>query len=160
MRGKNGKSQLVIFGGNGASTSFNSVHVLETDGKTWQWINPQVSGTAPLPRTGHCATLLTDNTTILIYGGWDPNSDDDAEDPIYGDSFFLDTETWKWSAGPKPTCAGDGSSIAHSLAEDGGAQRAGHDCVLVEGEGGTEVLVFGGRIPGLKFACDFQSLKV
>ncbi len=164
VQGRNGKSQLVIFGGNGPNASFNSVHVLETDGKEWAWINPQVSGSIPLPRTGHCATLLADKKTIIVYGGWDPNDDEfgaDAEDKVFGDSYLLDTETWMWSIGPKPTFAGDGSSISHSLVENGGEQRVGHDCVLMEGEGaGAQVLVFGGRIPNDKFTGDFQSLKV
>lgn len=155
VQGKNGKSQLVIFGGNGPNASFNTVHVLETDGKEWAWINPKVSGTVPLPRTGHCAALLADKKTIIIYGGWDPNDEDigaDDEDTVYGDSYLLDTETFTWSVGPKP--------VHRGVVENGGEQRVGHDCVLTEGEGGAEVLVFGGRIPNDKFTGDFQSLKV
>lgn len=165
IQGKNGKSQLVIFGGNGPDSSFNTVHVLETDGKgEWAWINPKVSGDVPVARTGHVATLLADKKTILIYGGWDPNTDDmhgeEDEDKVFGDSYLLDTRTWTWKKGPKAVFAGDESSIAHSVVEDGGAQRVGHDCVLVEGEGCSEVLVFGGRIPNDRFTGDFQKLKV
>lgn len=164
VRGSNGKSQLVIFGGNDRAESFNSVHVLETDGRTFAWINPKVTGTVPLARTGHCATLLSDQKTILIYGGWDPNAEDgdeaSDEDMIFGDSYLLNTETWEWSVGPKPTFAGDGHSVSHSLAQNGGKKRVGHKAVLAEGEGSEEVLVFGGRIPNDKFASDFQTLKV
>jgi hypothetical protein len=162
VRGANGKSQLVIFGGNDGSKSFNTVHVLETDGTTFAWINPKVSGSVPLPRTGHCAALLSDHKTILIYGGWDPNAEDETndEDTVFGDSYLLNTETWEWKIGPKPAFAGDGQSVSHSLVQDGGERRVGHKSVLLQGEGSAEVLVFGGRVPKDKFANDFQTLKV
>lgn len=162
-RGANGKSQLVIFGGNDRDTSFNTVHVLETDGTTWSWINPKVSGNVPPPRTGHCATLLSDKKSIMIYGGWDPNAEDELggndEDKFFGDSYILNTETWEFRVGPKPSFAGDGLSGSQSLAKNGGACRVGHKSVLVKTESGSEVLVFGGRVPGDAFVCDFQKLK-
>jgi hypothetical protein len=158
---EDGVSRLVIFGGNNAVSSFNTVHVLETDGKRWAWVNPSVKGTIPSARTGHCATLLGDNKTIMIYGGWDPNADEDAkvddEDIIYADSYLLNTETWEWRAGPKPAFAGDGVSVENSLVEDGGARRVGHTMVLTDK---TEALVFGGRVPGDKFVNDFQTLAL
>jgi hypothetical protein len=42
---------LVVFGGNNKSTSFNSVHVLESEGDKWRWVNPTLMGKAPFPRT-------------------------------------------------------------------------------------------------------------
>ena len=61
----------------------------------WTWINPICSGELPPPRTGHCATLLEDKSTILMYGGWDPNAyDDDVDDVIMDDAYLLDTSTW------------------------------------------------------------------
>eukprot|EP00957_Ditylum_brightwellii_P016066 1210341-Ditylum_brightwellii.AAC.1 len=37
-----------------------------------------VKGTYPYPQTGHCATLLEDNKTMLIYSGLDPCGEDFA----------------------------------------------------------------------------------
>ena len=165
-QGKGG-SLLVIFGGNNNTQAFDSVHVLDAsdvEHKGWSWSHPTVSGTAPSPRTGHCATLLEDGKTIMIYGGWDPNDDDDDEDDgkgdsdedmIYGDSFLLDTESWSWSSGPKPKFVGGQAGV-----QNGGKKRTGHKSVLAPGEDGTQVLVFGGRIPQDNFACDFQKLVV
>jgi hypothetical protein len=152
-------SLLVIFGGNNDVESFNTVHVLDTtdeDGK-WCWFHPNVSGTPPSSRTGHCATLLEDNKTILIYGGWDPcDEDEDFSDDkmICGDSFLLDTETWTWMPGPNP------KFIGHSGVENGGRKRTGASAVLAPGDDLSQMLVFGGRIPNDKFVNDFQSLTV
>jgi len=153
-------NRLVIFGGNNDDTSFNTVHVLDAaDGNKWRWFHPDVKGTPPCPRTGHCATLLEDNKTILIYGRWDPCGEDDDEESdeeIFQDSFLLDTETWTWKSGPKPRYAGGSSS--KGAAPNGGPCRVGHSAVLAPGEQGAEVLVFGGRISGDDFASDFQTL--
>lgn len=160
LAGTNGSasSRVVVFGGNNGTTSFNTVHVLETDGTSWSWVNPSVSGCIPKVRTGHSATLLADQKTILVYGGWDPNMEEEDggndEDMIFDDSYYLDTETWTWRTGPKPSFAAD-----ESPAENGGGRRVGHTSVLVEGENNnSEVLVFGGRVPGDEFTGDFQKL--
>lgn len=56
------------------------------------------------PRTEHVATLLEDGKTILVYGDWNPNIDENTEDSngkelIFSDSFHarngnMDLETW------------------------------------------------------------------
>ena len=143
--------KLVIFGGNNKSTCFNSVHVLEMNGNNWCWKHPTVSGVAPFPRTGACATLMEDGNTICIYGGWDPNGDEEDENMFKG-SYFLDCESWAWRVGPKPIFAGSGCEFA---VDNCGSKRAGHTSVL---EGGS-VLVFGGRTPGERLASDFQKLS-
>lgn len=134
------KSWLVIFGGNDSVRSYNTVHVLETNSNTWTWINPICSGESPPPRTGHCATLLEDKSTILIYGGWDPNADDDdVDDVIMKDAYLLDTATWTWS----------------KVENDVVSRRVGHTSFLK----GGDVVIFGGRTPD-GFTNDFLSLAI
>jgi hypothetical protein len=168
---------VVVFGGNDATQSFATVHVLETspsstDGSgteanhsntKWQWTHPKVMGQAPVSRTGHSATLLADKKTICIYGGWDPNSeddnaamkdDDDDEHMIFQDSYLLDIEKWVWRQGPPVIVA----ASSDENDKDSGPKRVGHTAVL--SKGGTEVLVFGGRVPHDRFAGDFQKLVV
>lgn len=151
---------IVIFGGNNDTKSFNSVHLLDTTGDAsgkYNWFQPNISGTPPSPRTGHTAVLLEDGKTVLVYGGWDPNADDDDEEDgaemIFQDSFLLDTELWSWSPGPNPR-------FFKTETMNAGGKRVGHSAVLAPGQKGTEVLVYGGRIPNEKFASDFQSLSV
>lgn len=148
--------RVVIFGGNDGSHCFNSVHVLEVSDKKWIWSNPKCKGDAPSPRTGHIATLLNDGMTIMVYGGWDPNTEDkDGNDLIFGDSFLLDTKTWTWRTGPKARYEKSKS------ASNSGANRVGHSAVLAPGgQNGVQVLVFGGRVHENAFASDFQSLMV
>ena len=158
--GSSSGSRIVIFGGNDGDQCFNSVHVLEAtmpgEGKKWIWSNPKCTGNAPLPRTGHVATLSNDGTTIMIYGGWDPNTEvENGDDMMFGDSYLLDTKTWSWRTGPKPRYEGASSST------NGGPERVGHSAVLAPGgKHGVQVLVFGGRVQGGTFVGDFQSLSV
>jgi hypothetical protein len=183
-------NRVVVFGGNDATQSFATVHVLETspsstegsagsggteannsssnsnnNNNKWQWTHPKVMGRAPASRTGHSATLLADQKTICIYGGWDPNSEDDNADMnnsdddndehiIFQDSYLLDIEKWVWRQGPPVVAVA--SYDEHDT--DSGPKRVGHTAVL--SKGGTEVLVFGGRIPRDRFAGDFQKLVV
>jgi hypothetical protein len=170
-------NRVVVFGGNDATQSFATVHVLETSPSStdgggteanhsntkWQWTHPKVMGQAPASRTGHSATLLADKKTICIYGGWDPNSeddnaemnsDDDDEHMIFQDSYLLDIEKWVWRQGPPVVAA----ASSDENDKDSGPKRVGHTAVL--SKGGTEVLVFGGRVPHDRFAGDFQKLVV
>ena len=154
----NSGSRIVIFGGNNDSKCFNTVHVLErlSNGK-FAWSHPKCSGDIPRPRTGHTATLLSDGHTILIYGGWDPNTEDEdcEEDLVFGDSFLLDTKTWTWSKGPSPRYG-----ATYQSGKNGGRCRVGHSAVLAPSSSeGLQVLAFGGRLPDNEFAADFQSLS-
>jgi len=101
--------------------------------------------------------LIEDNKTIMIYGGWDPNGEDDNDsDIIFEDCFLLDTEKWAWRKGPKPVFAG---VALDSEGDNGGAKRVGHDGLLMPSEDGTEVVVFGGRTP-TGMTGDFQTLAI
>jgi hypothetical protein len=162
---------MVIFGGNDGGGCFDSVHVLEAtspiiegnvSGRRWVWSNPTCGGKGPSPRTGHVATLLSDGTTIMVYGGWDPNTEvvgeNEGDDLIYGDSYLLDTKTWMWKVGPRPRYEGGGSG---NPTKNGGAERVGHTAVMAPGgdnKNGVQVLAFGGRVQGGEFVGDFQSL--
>ena len=156
-------TRLVIFGGNDDSKCFNTVHLLERVGNgKFAWSHPKCSGKLPKPRTGHTATLLSDGHTIVIYGGWDPNTEDENsdEDLVFGDTFLLDTKTWTWSKGPNPRFGATYKS-GKNAAKNGGRSRVGHSAVLAPcSSDGLQVLAFGGRLPDNEFAADFQSMSV
>jgi len=156
-----GHFKIVMFGGNNKTSCFNNVPVLEmvtTPTETvWKWSHPSIMGQPPFPRTGHSATLMDDGKTICIYGGWDPNEENDAgEENIFKSSFLLDTETWTWSKGPKAFPAGNGTDEEPEV-PDCGAKRCGHTSTVHPETG--EVILFGGRIPGEVLAGDFQRLS-
>ncbi|OQR86738.1 Rab9 effector protein [Achlya hypogyna] len=126
-----GPNRMVIFGGNDTKRSFDSVHVLErraADG-AWFWFHPSTSGEGPAPRTGQAAVAL-DASTLVIYGGWDPQYTAPQNTKLFGDVFALDTETWEWKA------------IAMANAD--GMQRVGH-CAVLGNNGAKELLIFGGQ---------------
>jgi len=152
------RNRIVIFGGNDDGTSFDTVHVLDTRTTKWEWIHPTISGEPPKARTGHTATLLEDDATIMVYGGWDPNDDSSQEeddDEVFMDCYLLDTTLWSWTKGPNPKYFGGVNGVPNA-----GPRRVGHSAVLAPGEQGAHVLAFGGRILNDEFASDFQSLTL
>ena len=95
-------------------------------------------------RTGHSAVLLSDQRSILIYGGWDTN---EKEERLFNDAFILDTKSWSWSPVEANAVYWDGY-------EDNGDNRVGHSSILMPS--GQDVLSFGGRLQNDRFANDFQ----
>ncbi len=100
---------------------------------------------------------MEDGKTICVYGGWDPNEENDSgEENIFKSSFLLDTESWTWSKGLKALPAGSGTEEGPVI-PDCGSKRCGHTATVHPETG--EVLLFGGRIPGEVLAGDFQRLS-
>jgi len=61
------KSRIVYFGGQDPTRQFGDVHLLEPDSPTWS--QPSVSGSAPMARMKHSATLVS-GSQILVFGGF------------------------------------------------------------------------------------------
>lgn len=135
--------KVVVFGGNGEGDTYGDVHVLDTGTAPWSWSAPvTVGATAPCPRTGHGAVLLSDGKSILIHGGWDPDVEGDDGGPLcFSDSFVLDTDHWTWSRGPL--------QLASPGDADEPAARVGHALVAAANPGGgSRCWSFGGQTPG------------
>jgi len=86
------RNEIWIFGGvfpnpgtkpDGCSNSIE-VYSSETGG----WYTPEVTGTKPLPRSGHSASLLGDK--MLVFGGWDMPS-------IFNDIHIFDITFAEWT---------------------------------------------------------------
>lgn len=77
----------------------NEVHIFSPVMQSWY--TPLVQGEKPVPRSGHSATLISDQ--LIIFGGWDAPF-------CYNDLFLLDLTTVDWSkpdvkgTPPKPRC--------------------------------------------------------
>lgn len=84
-----GASGMVLFGGRGAGyEALNDIWVLdmEGDGPEWVQIACERSGSVPLPRVGHSATLVLGGK-VLIYGG------EDSQRRRKNDVWLLDLKT-------------------------------------------------------------------
>ncbi|KAJ8265101.1 hypothetical protein COCON_G00142000 [Conger conger] len=68
------KSRLVIYGGM-SGCRLGDLWTLDIDTLTWH--KPSVSGTAPLPRSLHSATTITNK--MYVFGGWVPLVMDDVK---------------------------------------------------------------------------------
>lgn len=134
--------KLIVFGGNGPTQSYNTLHVLEAlDDGTWRWTHPTARGETPKPRTGHSAILLQDGKTVAVYGGWDPNEEDDDQNVMFDDCFLLDTERYVWTKVELPERL----------------KKVGH--AAVHGKN-NEMLVFGGRVPGDQFSGNLDRVQL
>uniref|UniRef100_A0AAQ5YZH7 Host cell factor 1 n=1 Tax=Amphiprion ocellaris TaxID=80972 RepID=A0AAQ5YZH7_AMPOC len=68
------KSRLIIYGGM-SGCRLGDLWTLDIDTLTWN--KPSVSGTAPLPRSLHSATTITNK--MYVFGGWVPLVMDDVK---------------------------------------------------------------------------------
>uniref|UniRef100_A0A8C9RE80 Host cell factor 1 n=1 Tax=Scleropages formosus TaxID=113540 RepID=A0A8C9RE80_SCLFO len=68
------KSRLIIYGGM-SGCRLGDLWTLDIDTLTWN--KPTVSGTAPLPRSLHSATIITNK--MYVFGGWVPLVMDDVK---------------------------------------------------------------------------------
>lgn len=101
---------LVIFGGHDDRAMFNDVHVLtcherkEGSGQcSWEWSQPTVSGSAPLPRTSFASCVVGQGRYLFIRGGYgfskshadDPSGNGPSYD-VFSDCYLLDLHSWTW----------------------------------------------------------------
>ncbi|XP_041748405.1 host cell factor 1 isoform X2 [Coregonus clupeaformis] len=68
------KSRLIIYGGM-SGCRLGDLWTLDID--TLNWTKPSVNGTAPLPRSLHSATTITNK--MFVFGGWVPLVMDDVK---------------------------------------------------------------------------------
>mmetsp|Transcript_30923 Transcript_30923/g.40838 ORF Transcript_30923/g.40838 Transcript_30923/m.40838 type:complete len:719 (-) Transcript_30923:201-2357(-) len=142
-------NKIVIYGGSNYKSCFEDLVVLDMAGGDWQWFYPLTVGDIkPGKRTGHSATLLADQKTILFYGGWDPVSLGSEQDIVYfKDSFLLDTELWEWLPGPE-IASGNGASNHNEIGEAEEnllRYRTGHSAILLPNENSSEIIFYGGQ---------------
>ncbi|MBD2596167.1 hypothetical protein H6G74_17810 [Nostoc spongiaeforme FACHB-130] len=88
------QASMIIFGGEDNNTyeAFNDVHLLDLT--SWTWIQPQISGQIPEPRSFHTTVLYQDK--MLVWGGHQAAQDGGY---IFSDVAIhsLDLKTWEWS---------------------------------------------------------------
>ena len=118
-------SKIHVFGGtwtddDDSTIYMNDLHVLDVT--CFVWSRPTCSGTAPIEREGHSASVV--GNRVHVFGGtW---VDDDSNSVYLNDLHVHDVEAMAWS---QPSTTGEPPS-----------QREGHTAAVV----GTDVIVFGG----------------
>ena len=118
-------SKIHVFGGtwtddDDSTIYMNDLHVLDVT--CFVWSRPTCSGTAPIEREGHSASVV--GNRVYIFGGtW---VDDDSNSVYLNDLHVHDVDAMAWS---QPSTTGEPPS-----------QREGHTAAVV----GTDVIVFGG----------------
>ncbi|ODM89403.1 Host cell factor 1 [Orchesella cincta] len=105
---KDTSSKLIIYGGSMGTERLGDVHIFEVDSGTW--IQPDLSGRFPKPRSCHSATLI--GTRMYVFGGYthkpldrivDPETETCVKaKPECSSALFclnLETQTWERAKG-------------------------------------------------------------
>ncbi|KAL4646273.1 host cell factor 1-like [Arapaima gigas] len=128
----NKKSRLVIYGGM-SGCRLGDLWTLDIDTLTWS--KPSVSGTAPLPRSLHSATTITNK--MYVFGGWVPLVMDDVKVATHEKEWKctntlaclnLDSMTWE-------------SVLMDTLEDNIPRARAGHCAVAIN----SRLYIWSGR---------------
>ncbi|KAF9967750.1 hypothetical protein BGZ70_008411 [Mortierella alpina] len=124
------KSRIYIFGGFSTSSgqrsyqSFGGIPWIDVSDPANPTYGTQMTmGTAPPSRHYHCS-VLTESGRVIIYGGFDQNTQ-----TALGDVWSLDLITMTWT---------------RILATNGGSPRYGHNCDI----SGANMVVYGGLAKG------------
>uniref|UniRef100_A0A9J8DIS2 Host cell factor 1 n=1 Tax=Cyprinus carpio carpio TaxID=630221 RepID=A0A9J8DIS2_CYPCA len=137
------KSRLVIYGGM-SGCRLGDLWTLDIDTLTWN--KPAISGTAPLPRSLHSATTITNK--MYVFGGWVPLVMDDVKVATHEKEWKctntlaclnLDTLTWE-------------TVLMDTLEDSIPRARAGHCAVAIN----NRLYVWSGR-DGYRKAWNNQS---
>jgi hypothetical protein len=149
--------RMIVFGGYNGSF-LNDVHELTLGGgadEPPRWRCVATSGTSPTPRDGHSAVLAPDGRTLLVYGGFDGETQ-------LGDLHALDIHTFAWAAidcapaaaAPDGAASDAGASAADATAGGTPPPRYLH-CAVACDDG---MLVYGGYLAGGAFGDDLWRL--
>ncbi|XP_064812250.1 host cell factor 1-like isoform X2 [Oncorhynchus masou masou] len=126
------KSRLVIYGGM-SGCRLGDLWILDIDTLTWN--KPSINGTAPLPRSLHSATTITNK--MFVFGGWVPLVMDDVK---------VATHEKEWKCTNTLACLNLDSMVwesvlLDSLEENIPRARAGHCSVAIN----SRLYVWSGR---------------
>uniref|UniRef100_A0A8C1RGY9 Host cell factor 1 n=1 Tax=Cyprinus carpio TaxID=7962 RepID=A0A8C1RGY9_CYPCA len=136
------KSRLVIYGGM-SGCRLGDLWTLDIDTLTWN--KPAISGTAPLPRSLHSATTITNK--MYVFGGWVPLVMDDVK---------VATHEKEWKCTNTLACLNLGmfvhTVLMDTLEDSIPRARAGHCAVAIN----NRLYVWSGR-DGYRKAWNNQS---
>uniref|UniRef100_A0A8K9Y549 Host cell factor 1 n=1 Tax=Oncorhynchus mykiss TaxID=8022 RepID=A0A8K9Y549_ONCMY len=126
------KSRLVIYGGM-SGCRLGDLWILDIDTLTWN--KPSINGTAPLPRSLHSATTITNK--MYVFGGWVPLVMDDVK---------VATHEKEWKCTNTLACLNLDSMVWESVLLDSledniPRARAGHCSVAIN----SRLYVWSGR---------------
>uniref|UniRef100_A0AAZ3RKC1 Host cell factor 1 n=1 Tax=Oncorhynchus tshawytscha TaxID=74940 RepID=A0AAZ3RKC1_ONCTS len=126
------KSRLVIYGGM-SGCRLGDLWILDIDTLTWN--KPSINGTAPLPRSLHSATTITNK--MFVFGGWVPLVMDDVK---------VATHEKEWKCTNTLACLNLDSMVWESVLLDSledniPRARAGHCSVAIN----SRLYVWSGR---------------
>uniref|UniRef100_A0A3B5MEC6 Host cell factor 1 n=1 Tax=Xiphophorus couchianus TaxID=32473 RepID=A0A3B5MEC6_9TELE len=132
MASRGGVSRLIIYGGmNGCR--LGDLWILDVDSLVWS--QPALSGTPPLPRSLHSATVI--NHKMYVFGGWVPLIEDDVK---------MGTHEKEWKCTNNLACLNLETMCWQTVLMDGDEEnlpraRAGHCSVAIN----SRLYIWSGR---------------